>query len=97
MSKIRNRKLPVGESFLLRSHEATDIPVTALRVLMGDRRKQLRYRFVQTIRKRVMEVPINSQIQSGVAAHVSFDESGIKRCRHHASAIAVVAAVVAFV
>lgn len=42
LSKIRNRKLPVGESFLLRSHEATDIPVTALRVLMGDRRKQLR-------------------------------------------------------
>ena len=41
LSKIRNRKLPVGESFLLRSHEATDIPVKALRVLMGDRRKQL--------------------------------------------------------
>lgn len=39
LSKIRNRKLPVGASFLIRSHEASDIPVKALRLLMGDRRK----------------------------------------------------------
>ena len=39
LSKIRNRKLPVGATFLIRSHEASDIPVKALRLLMGDRRK----------------------------------------------------------
>lgn len=39
VSKIRNKRLPVGASLLIRMHEVTDISIRDLRSLMGDKRK----------------------------------------------------------
>lgn len=40
ISKIRHRRLGIGASLLIRMHEATNISITDLRALMGDRRKK---------------------------------------------------------
>lgn len=42
ISKILHRRLPVGASTLIRMHEVSDISITELRELMGDRRKKYR-------------------------------------------------------
>ncbi|MGS0741585.1 hypothetical protein ACVBEF_07100 [Glaciimonas sp. GG7] len=39
ISKIRNGKMPVGVSILMRMHEATGLPIRQLRGFMGDHRK----------------------------------------------------------
>lgn len=42
ISKIRHRRLPVGASLLIRMHEVSDLSITDLRQLMGDRRNKFR-------------------------------------------------------
>jgi hypothetical protein len=42
ISKIRHRRLPVGASLLIRMHEVTDLSISELRSLMGDRRNKFR-------------------------------------------------------
>lgn len=42
ISKIRHRRLPVGASMLIRMHEISDMSITDLRELMGDRREKFR-------------------------------------------------------
>lgn len=39
ISKIRNLKLPVGATILIRMHEVSEISIRDLRALMGERRK----------------------------------------------------------
>jgi hypothetical protein len=43
LSKIRNSKLPVGASILIRMHEVTRFSILELREMMGDRRAKYRY------------------------------------------------------
>jgi hypothetical protein len=47
ISKIRHGRLSVGASLLIRMHEETDIGISELRELMGDRRKKYRLSIVQ--------------------------------------------------
>jgi hypothetical protein len=47
ISKIRHRRLPVGASILIRMHEVSDLSVSELRDLLGDRRKKYRISPVQ--------------------------------------------------
>jgi len=47
ISKIRHRRLPVGASILIRMHEVSDLSVSDLRDLLGDRRKKYRISPVQ--------------------------------------------------
>lgn len=47
ISKIRHRRLPVGASILLRMHEVSDLSVTQLREMLGDRRGKYRLSTVQ--------------------------------------------------
>ena len=42
ISKIRHRRLPVGASLLIRMHEVTNLSISELRELMGDRRGKFR-------------------------------------------------------
>ncbi|MES2831636.1 MAG: hypothetical protein V4695_06565 [Pseudomonadota bacterium] len=42
ISKIRHRRLPVGASMLIRMHEISEISISDLRNLMGDRREKFR-------------------------------------------------------
>lgn len=42
ISKIRNGKLPVGGSMLIRMHEVSKLSIAELRALMGDRRGKFR-------------------------------------------------------
>lgn len=42
ISKVRNFRLPVGASLLIRMHEVTGLPVRELQDLMGDRRTKFR-------------------------------------------------------
>jgi len=42
ISKIRHNKLPVGASLLIRMHEFSELSISELRNLMGDRRRQYR-------------------------------------------------------
>jgi hypothetical protein len=42
ISKIRHRRLPVGASLLIRMHEVSQLSITDLRHLMGDRRNKFR-------------------------------------------------------
>ena len=42
ISKIRHRRLPVGASLLIRMHEVSDLTISELRTLMGDRRAKFR-------------------------------------------------------
>ncbi|MEC4719607.1 hypothetical protein RY831_10645 [Noviherbaspirillum sp. CPCC 100848] len=42
ISKIRHRRLPVGASLLIRMHEVSDLSISDLRQLMGDRRNKFR-------------------------------------------------------
>lgn len=42
ISKIRHRRLPVGASLLIRMHEESELSITDLRNLMGDRRNKFR-------------------------------------------------------
>lgn len=42
ISKIRHRRLPVGASLLIRMHEVTNMTISELRNLMGDRRTKYR-------------------------------------------------------
>jgi hypothetical protein len=42
ISKIRHRRLPVGASILIRMHEVSNLSLTQLRELLGDRRKKYR-------------------------------------------------------
>ncbi len=42
ISKVRHRRLPVGASLLIRMHEVSDLSISDLRRLMGDRRKKFR-------------------------------------------------------
>ncbi len=42
ISKIRNGKIFIGASMLLRMHEVSDLSVQELRMLMGDRRDVFR-------------------------------------------------------
>ena len=39
ISNIRNRKIPIGASFLIRAHELTNLSFRKLRNLMGDFRR----------------------------------------------------------
>jgi hypothetical protein len=47
ISKIRHRALPVGASMLIRMHEVTDLSISELRDLMGDRRAKYRISDIQ--------------------------------------------------
>ena len=40
ISKIRNRKLPIGHMILIRLHEVSGISIKDLRTLMGDHRSR---------------------------------------------------------
>ncbi|CAN5223106.1 hypothetical protein BH11PSE11_BH11PSE11_24410 [soil metagenome] len=42
ISKIRHHRLPVSGSILIRMHEVTNLSISELRNLMGDRRKKFR-------------------------------------------------------
>ncbi|AIY40133.1 hypothetical protein LT85_0975 [Collimonas arenae] len=42
ISKIRHHRLPVGASLLIRMYEVTDLTISELRELMGDRRRKFR-------------------------------------------------------
>ncbi len=42
ISKIRHRRLPVGASLLIRMHEISNLSISELRSLMGDRRNKFR-------------------------------------------------------
>lgn len=42
ISKIRNRRLPVGASLLIRMHEVSELSIREMRELMGDRRDKFR-------------------------------------------------------
>lgn len=42
ISKIRHGRVPVGASLLIRMHEETDMSISELRGLMGDRRQKYR-------------------------------------------------------
>ena len=42
ISKIRHRRLPVGASLLIRMHEVSQLSISDLRQLMGDRRTKFR-------------------------------------------------------
>ncbi|WP_432383535.1 hypothetical protein [Duganella sp. P38] len=42
ISKVRNFRMPVGASLLIRMHEVTGMPVRELQNLMGDRRNKFR-------------------------------------------------------
>lgn len=42
ISKVRNRKLPVGASLLVKMHEVSGMSIRELRNLMGDRRDKFR-------------------------------------------------------
>jgi hypothetical protein len=42
ISKIRHRRLPVGAALLIRMHEVSELTISDLRYLMGDRRKKFR-------------------------------------------------------
>lgn len=42
ISKIRHRRLAVGAALLIRMHEVTELTISDLRYLMGDRRKKFR-------------------------------------------------------
>jgi plasmid maintenance system antidote protein VapI len=47
ISKVRHRRLPVGASLLIRMHEVSDLSVSQLRELLGDRRQKYRLSPVQ--------------------------------------------------
>ena len=47
ISKIRNGRMPVGASLLIRMHEETNISIRELRDLMGDKRHKYRLSNVQ--------------------------------------------------
>ena len=42
ISKIRHRRLPVGAALLIRMHEVSELAISDLRYLMGDRRRKFR-------------------------------------------------------
>lgn len=42
LSKIRHRRTPVSASLLMRLHEETELSISELRQLMGDRRQKFR-------------------------------------------------------
>ncbi len=42
ISKIRHRRLAVGAALLIRMHEVSNLTISDLRYLMGDRRKKFR-------------------------------------------------------
>ena len=42
ISKVRNRKLPLGSGLLIRMHEVSGMSINELRQLMGDRRNKYR-------------------------------------------------------
>jgi hypothetical protein len=42
ISKIRHHRLPVGASLLIRMHEVSELSISDLRYLMGDRRNKYR-------------------------------------------------------
>ena len=42
LAGLRNRRLPVTATMLLKMHEETGLPVESLRRLLGDRRHRLR-------------------------------------------------------
>lgn len=42
ISKIRHRRLPVGAALLIRMHEVSDLTISDLRYLLGDRRGKFR-------------------------------------------------------
>lgn len=42
ISKIRHHRLPVGASLLIRMHEVSNLSISDLRALMGDRREKFR-------------------------------------------------------
>lgn len=58
ISKIRHRRLPVGGALLIRIHEVTELNISDLRFLMGDRRQQHRVNDTQgkTIKGRMPSV-----------------------------------------
>lgn len=47
ISKIRHRRLPVGAALLIRMHEVSNLPISELRSLMGDRRQKYRISLIQ--------------------------------------------------
>ncbi len=53
VSKIRNLRLAIGASLLIRMHEITDISISELRALMGDRRKGYRSLALDMEKKRL--------------------------------------------
>lgn len=42
ISKVRHRKIPVAASLLIRMHEVSELSISELRALMGDRRSKFR-------------------------------------------------------
>ena len=48
ISKIRHRRLPVSAALLIRMHEVTNLPISELRSLMGDRRQKYRVSLAQS-------------------------------------------------
>ncbi|MQR00972.1 hypothetical protein [Glaciimonas soli] len=42
ISKIRHHRKPVGAAILIRMHEESDLTISELRTLLGDRRKKFR-------------------------------------------------------
>lgn len=42
ISKIRHRRMPISSSLLIRIHEVTDLSVSDLQGMMGDRRAKFR-------------------------------------------------------
>lgn len=42
ISKIRHGRVPIGAALLIRMHEVSDLSISDLRYLMGDRRKKFR-------------------------------------------------------
>ena len=45
ISKLRHGQLPIGAAILIRIHEASDLSISELRHILGDRRKRFRGRY----------------------------------------------------
>ncbi|HTN66666.1 MAG TPA: hypothetical protein VL051_10845 [Burkholderiaceae bacterium] len=60
ISKIRHRRLPVGASLLIRMHEVSEMSISELRELMGDRRGKYRIS-EQQFKPKLPPAPENQQ------------------------------------
>jgi len=64
ISKIRHHRLPVGASLLIRMHEVSNLSISDLRALMGDRREKFRISDKQFKPKEKIEAEMRENVSS---------------------------------